>query len=415
MAQTDVIIIGAGLAGLCCARELVHHGLSVLVLEASNAPGGRIRTDQHEGFLLDRAFQVFLTSYPEAQKTLDYPSLQLQEFDSGALVFSRGKFRKIGDPFRDPLSVFSTIFSGVGTTLDKVKVAKFRSQVLSSSLETILERPEMKSLQRLKQLGFSERMLEEFLLPFFRGVFFERELSTSSRKLDFCFRMFALGAAALPTDGMEAIPRQIADRLPFKSVRCGVRVSAIEEGTVTLESGEQLHAPIVVIATDPENAAKLEGRGDPQPWHGIYCLYYAAPQSPLGEPLLVLNGTAQGIVNNLSVLTDIASSYGPRDQSLISVTVLPDRIDRSAGLELRVLEELDGWFGNQVRAWRHLRTYRVQNALPIQDSPSFSSTPRAVMIEEWLYRCGDYMEVASIQGAMSSGRRAAEEILAKHA
>lgn len=419
MAQTDVIIVGAGLAGLCCARELVHQGLSVVLLEASNAPGGRIRTDQHEGFLLDRAFQVFLTAYPEAQKTLDYPSLRLQEYDSGALVFSRGKFRKISDPFRDPFSVLATLFSGVGTSLDKLKIAKFRHQVLSGSLDSLSERTEMSSLQRLQALGFSERMLQEFFKPFFRGVLFESELATSSRKLDFCFRMFALGAAALPADGMEAIPRQIADRLPLKSLRCGVRVASVEEGTVTLESGEQLHAPIVVLATDAEAAVKLEGRSepgsDPVRSHGVYCLYFAAPHTPLGEPVLVLNGTGQGLVNNLSVLTDVAPSYGPRDQALISVSVLPSSVERSAGLELRVLEELETWFGSQVGSWRHLRTYHVRNALPVQNSISPASTPKQVTLKNWLFRCGDYLEIASIQGAMLSGRRAAEEILVRHA
>jgi hypothetical protein len=226
--------------------------------------------------------------------------------------------------------------------------------------------------------------------------------------------MFAQGAAALPAEGMEAIPRQIADRLPLKSLRCGVRVSSIEEGTVTLESGEQLHAPIVVLATDAESAVKLEGGQEFGASHGIYCLYFAAPQSPLGEPLLVLNGTGAGIVNNLSVVTDIAPSYGPRDQALISVSVLPGFVERSAGLELRVLEELEGWFGSQVNSWRHLRTYHVRNALPVQATLPPSSATKPLVLKDWLFRCGDYLEIASIQGAMKSGRRAAEEILARH-
>ncbi len=83
MSRPDVLIVGAGLSGLSCALWLHEGGLSVLVLEASDGIGGGVRTDEVEGFLLDRGFQVFLMAYPEAQRVLDYGALDFKPFYPG--------------------------------------------------------------------------------------------------------------------------------------------------------------------------------------------------------------------------------------------------------------------------------------------------------------------------------------------
>src|SRR5512134_1163452 len=124
--KPDVIVIGAGLAGLCCALRLQQGGRAVLLLEASDGPGGRVRTDRVEGFLLDRGFQVLLTAYPEAQRGLDYQALALQTFYPGALVRAEGKFHRVADPWRRPSAALTTLFSAVGTCGDKLAVARLR-------------------------------------------------------------------------------------------------------------------------------------------------------------------------------------------------------------------------------------------------------------------------------------------------
>ncbi len=78
MSTKPVVIVGAGLAGLSCARQLLQSGVDVLVLEAQDDVGGRVRTDLVDGFRLDRGFQVLQTAYPEARRQLDYQALRLQ-------------------------------------------------------------------------------------------------------------------------------------------------------------------------------------------------------------------------------------------------------------------------------------------------------------------------------------------------
>ncbi|MFZ5833144.1 MAG: FAD-dependent oxidoreductase [Planctomycetota bacterium] len=95
----EVIVFGAGLAGLCCARRLMESGRDCLLLEASDGVGGRVRTDLVEGFRLDRGFQVLLTAYPAAQAILDYDRLDLRPFYAGAIVLHAGRFHRVADPW----------------------------------------------------------------------------------------------------------------------------------------------------------------------------------------------------------------------------------------------------------------------------------------------------------------------------
>ena len=236
--NSDVLIIGGGLAGLCCALRLYQSGLSFQVLEASDGVGGRVRTDKVEGFLLDRGFQVLLTAYPEARRVLDYDALDLQPFYPGASFDTRAVLHRFSDPWRHPIDGILSLFSPIGSVSDKLKVRKLRQQVLTGSLQDLYHRPETTTLQALRNLGFSESMIDCFFRPFIGGVFFDPNLGVSSRMFEFGFRMFSMGDTALPSKGMGAIPEQIAARLPAGTVRTGARVESIQEEGVTLQSGE---------------------------------------------------------------------------------------------------------------------------------------------------------------------------------
>src|SRR3954470_6592948 len=219
----QVVIIGAGVAGLCCALRLQDKNIPCVVLEASDAPGGRVRTDKVDGFLLDRGFQVLLTAYPEAQSLLDYKALRLRTFAPGALVRVQGKLHRVSDPFRQPWTLPSTLLAPIGNLADKLAVARLRSQVRTGPLEAIWTRPETSSLEALRDFGFSPRIIDSFFRPFCGGIFLETELATSSRLLEFVFRMLSEGWAALPAAGMGAIPAQLAARLAPGTIRAGAR------------------------------------------------------------------------------------------------------------------------------------------------------------------------------------------------
>lgn len=413
MPNHDVLIVGAGLAGLTCARHLHRAGVAPLILDAADDVGGRVRTDAADGFLFDRGFQVLLTAYPETQAQLDYDALELGAYYDGALVRFDGRFHRLADPFRHPLDTPGTILSPIGTFADKLRIAKVRGSVNGGELGTLFEREELTTETALRErYRFSDKMIDRFFRPFFGGIFFDRNLQASSRMFEFVFRMFSKGRAALPQAGIQALPRQVAEDLPPDSIRLNTGVTAVTPTHVTLASGETLAAEAVVVATEAPAANRLLGQIGPTAYRSTTCFYYAADASPLDDPILVLNGDGEGPINNLSVLSDVAPGYAPEGQALISVVVLglPDVPDEQ--LEARVRRQLADWHGPEVGAWRHLRTVRVRYALPEQAPPYLSPPEKPVTREPGLYVCGDHRETASLHGAMRSGRRAAEALLA---
>ena len=385
-AEHDVIVVGAGMAGLACARALVAAGREPLVLERSHTIGGRVRTDFVDGFLLDHGFQVLPTAYREARAVLDFDRLDLGLFERGAIVRSEGRFRRLADPRHAPVRSLRALAGGVVGVRDGAAVLKL---LRGSGDETT-------AADALRQAGVSRGTVETFFAPFLRGVFLEERLTTSSRFLDFVLRAFSDGPAALPAGGMGAIATQLAEGV---NVRKGTGVATVGPHAVSLESGDPLRANAVVVATSGIVDEPMHG------WNGVTCVYYEAPSPPIPGPWLVVNGE-RGPINNLCVPSEAMPSYAPPGRALVSATILgagdPD-------LE-HVERQLRGWFGSTVADWRHLRTYRIPRALPAFPVGAFGEQP--VRLAQGLYACGDHREHPSLNGALASGRRAAEAVLA---
>ena len=250
MNQKPVVIIGAGLAGLCCARTLLKHEINVVVLEAQDDIGGRARTDRVNGFILDRGFQVLQTAYPEAASQLDYRSLRLHNFEPGALIRTEGRMVEMSDPWRRPAKLFSTAFNGIGTFSDRLKLAKLRWHVTHTSIEDLWLEPESTTQEYLRTTcGLSSDMVDRFFRPWFSGVFLEKDLATSSRFFRFLFRTFAMGDAALPEQGMGAIPKRLAAGLSPSMIRLSTPVDSLLDGNrVRLQSGESIDCRAIVLA-----------------------------------------------------------------------------------------------------------------------------------------------------------------------
>ena len=395
----EVVIIGAGLAGLCCARELVRAGIDCEIHEAWDDVGGRVRTDRVDGFLLDRGFQVLLTAYPECRRVLDYEALDLQPFFPGALVRFEGGFHRVGDPFRAPASTVPTLFSPIGSLADKFRIARLRASLAQYSIDQLFERREMTTRERLAMSGFSAGMIDRFFRPFFGGIFLEPELRTSSRAFDFVFRMMADGDIAIPRLGMAAIPQQLAAGLTKGLIRFHSPVNSLND----------IQARAVVIATDEPEAARLLGIPITPKFKGVWCYYFVADAPPNDENVIFLNGDGTGPINNCCILTNVSSSYGPPGAALVSVTVLETALDRS---DPAIREQLVQWFGPQAARWALVRRYFVSYAQPEQAPPALDPPQRDVRIAEGVYVCGDHRDNASINGAMVSGRRAAEAVIA---
>jgi phytoene dehydrogenase-like protein len=404
----DVIIVGGGLSGLSCARHVTDAGISCCLLEASDRVGGRVRTDRVDGFLLDRGFQTFLTSYPEAQRLLDYESLQLCRFEPGAMVRANGRFHRFCDPWRCPRHAMTVALSAVGTLNDKVKIGRLRNRLLNCGLEELFHGPNVSTLEALLQEGFSDRFIERFFQPLLGGVFLNPDLIASSRMFEFVFRMFATGDATLPAMGMEAIPRQLAQSLPAGVIRTRTQVIGIDGQTVKLASGARLRGRAIVLAVEGPVAARLLRQVSPSTWRSVACLYFAADEPPVRGPVLVLNGDGHGPINNLTVVSEVAPSYAPPGESLISVAVLRNLEDNDRQLERRVRCQMVDWFGTPSAPWRHLQTYRIRYALPAQTPEEMEPVQKPAQVRDGLFLCGDYRDMASIQGAMASGKRTAD-------
>jgi len=410
--MADVVIVGAGLTGLACARALRTRGLEPLVVEASDGVGGRVRTDAHRGFRLDRGFQVLLTAYPHTARLVDYDALDLQAFYPGALVFREGRLRRVGDPLRAPLGALAALREGVARPADLPAFARLVARFRGPSLRELFSRPDAPTIDVLRGLGLPDRLVDGFFRPFLAGIFLERELATSSRMLDFVLRMFARGPIVVPADGMGAIPAQIASELPPGCVRLHAPVAGVEPGAVVLEGGERVAARAVVVATDGRVAAGLVPALPTPRTCAQTCLYFTAPEPPVREPILVLDGEGAGPVNNLAVMSEVAPSYAPAGRALIAASVVGDPPESDAALAVRAQAQLRGWFGATVESWELLRVYRVRDALPDQSPPNLDPPARPLRFGDALWVAGDHRENGSIEGAILCGERAAGEVVA---
>lgn len=407
MANHEVIIIGAGIAGLTCAKYLNDYGIESLVVDASDAVGGRVRTDDVEGFLLDRGFQILLTNYPEAKKLLDYNALNLKTFRSGALVRLDNDFSVISDPFKEPLQVFRTLFSSVGSLGDKLKVLQLSNEVAKVDTQEFFNEKATDTLSYLQRYGWSEEMITYFFKPFFGGVFLENELSTAGNFFRFLFKQFYCGDAAIPTHGMQAIPQQIASKLPIGSVQLGSKVEKLNGNSITLANGKTLHAKQIVVATDASRADRLLQRKVTREFNGTTCTYFAADRSPLSEKMLVLNPNRLSPVHNLCVPSDIAPDYAPKGKALISVSTQGLAMVDEKKLSEHIIQELTQWYGEEVKSWQHLRTYHIPESLVKYKA---NAPVENLKITSNLYECGDHVAYPSLNAAMATGRAVADMI-----
>lgn len=425
--MVDVAIVGAGLAGLSCAVRLESAGLSIKLLEAEDAPGGRVRTDQVEGFRLDRGFQILLTAYPELPCHFDTKALRLRPFVKGALVRHGGRFHRFVDPFRSSFGdALSSALDPVVTVGDKLRVARLRASVRKGEPSSLFRKPETTTRKFLEQYGFSSKMIDRFFTPFYAGIFLERELVTSSRIFEFLFRMFACGDVAVPEKGMEMLPRQLAVRLQSDTLETKVCISGVRRDgdRFVLEGGKgrSYQARQVVLATDEARARSLTGTQvgrsrfgrEAVQWNRTTTFYYAAERPPVEGPILVLNGDGPnaGPVNNAVVISQASERYAPPGAHLVAASVVgraPQSERQIEQLERETREQLQRWFGQDVMRWAVIGGYPIVQALPLCRHVEWQHSPPSVA--DGIYLCGDYRESPSTQGALVSGRRAAEAVL----
>ncbi len=388
-------IIGAGLSGLTCSWYLKKNNIhDITIFESSEKAGGKLKTDHVDGFLLDRGFQVLLPAYPETKKVLDYQKLQLQRFHKGSLIYKNNKKIPFYDPENGFTALLKTVVFGPGTLLDKLILLKLKWTLGRLSVENIFSsKKTISSLSYLRELGFSEKIIEEFWIPFYQGVFLENNLETDSKMLQFTFKMFAEAGAAVPKEGMGAIARQLVDYIGEEKIRYNTKVSHFDNKSITTSDGKTELFDKVVLACNMNNTSS---------YNAVTNQYFQAEKLPLDTKHVILNASKNRIVNNVVLISNVAANYSKNGKHLISVS--------ANGIYLKAddfLKDLKSMFGSQVDNWKPVKSYIIREALPIINFEK-KYKPES---PEGVYYCGDHLVQGSINGAMESGRITAEEII----
>jgi len=406
----NIAIIGAGVAGLSAAIELQKRKIPFTIYEADVKVGGRMKTDEIDGFLLDHGFQVLLTGYPLAQEMLDYESLNLKNFFPGAKIYLDKKWKLIGDPMRNPESLFSTLASGMSTLSDNLKILKLKNQLKNSSVNEIFLSEESSTLEFLRNYGFSDKMIDSFFKPFFSGIFLESELSTSSRMFSFVFKMFSEGFASLPAEGIKAIPEQLAEKVGLENIAFEHRLTDIGKSELVFENGEQKKHDIVINAINWSAIDPLKKQN--QEAHQVLNLYFSSDESIDSRGILYLNPSTNSLINNIAFPDAVQSSYASKGKHLISVSILDAGKMSDSKLLEAVLSELHLLFGNVVSEWDFLKQYSIPKALPQKPNIDIPVNLKQEYKGIEFIQAGDIGYYGSLNAALLSGKRAAKAILA---
>lgn len=401
----DAVVVGAGLAGLACALDLCRAGWRVALLEASDGVGGRMRTDRRDGFLLDRGFQVFNTSYPQAKRRLELRSLRLRPFTAGVVAHTSDGPARLADPTREPRAAGTLLPGRVLAARDLAAMAALtvRDAVLPVSVTgRCRDRP---TSAALSGAGLSDAVIAGILRPFLSGVFLEDRLETSARFFHLVWRSMVRGSLCLPAEGIGAVPAQLAAGLPDGVLRLGTPVEEVTGDGVLLGNGSEVPARVVVVATDPATAARLVPDLIVPDTRTVTTYYHATGRPPTAGRILRVDST--GAVLNTCVLSEVAPTYAPPGTGLVSTSVLGTDLPGRAQEVLRRLAEL---YGTDTGKWEQVAARTVEGALPAMLPPwSLSRTTR---LGPGRYVCGDHRATGSVQGALASGTRAAREVMA---
>ncbi|MEV6400858.1 NAD(P)/FAD-dependent oxidoreductase [Streptomyces sp. NPDC051907] len=417
----DVVIVGAGLAGLSAAHQLSSAGLTVSVLEAAPHVGGRMATEEIDGFRLDRIGQLLNTSYPELSRTAGLGDADLRPFSPGVLVHSGGRLQRSGEVGRRGDETGSPPYArrGVGGAftvaralasaprpLDQARLGASLARVGAMSAERLMARPERATAGALCARGLPARTVHTFLRPLLSSLLCDPQLTTSSRCADLALRGFARGRLCVPAGGAARLPELLAAALPPGTVRTGVRVvDASISRVATAEHGE-LSCRSLVVATGARAAAELLPGLRVPSFHPVTVLHHTAPQSPLADPALVLDADRTGPVAHTAVMSEVDPSRAPAGRVLISSTVLGDPPD---DLERRVRKHLAVLYGTSTDEWELLAAHHTAEAVPAMPPPH--DLRRPVRLLAGLYVCGDHRDTSTVQGALFSGRRVCEAVL----
>lgn len=431
-ADVDVVIVGAGAAGLAAAQHLTRAGLTTMVLEAAPTVGGRMSTEKVDGFRLDRVGRPLSTSYPELRDTPGLDGLTLRPFSPGVLLHSDGRHHRAGAltprSARGALTAARALASAprlprgsvrgqgavprpgpLGGPLDQTRLTAALARLAATPPERLLSRPELAAAQAPTLRGLPSRTVDGFLRPLLAALLCDPGLTTSSRAADLALHAFVAGRLCLPEGGADTLPELLTASLPPGTVRTGVQVTAVSTTTVTTRDHGELRCRAILLATGARDAARLLPGLRVPDFHPVTVLHHTTDEPPLTEPALLLDADRSGPVTHTAVVSQVDPSRAPAGRALVSSTVLG--VPPSAGhLDAAVRAQLARLYGTSTSRWELLAVHQTPDAVPAMPPPH--DLRRPVRLLAGLYVCGDHRDTGTLQGALHSGRRAAHALLA---
>ncbi|MFI2369761.1 NAD(P)/FAD-dependent oxidoreductase [Streptomyces sp. NPDC018833] len=414
--HADVVIVGAGIAGLSAAHRLTTAGVTVRVLEAAPVVGGRMATECVDGFRLDRTGQLLSTAFPELRRIVALRHAELRPFSPGVLVHAEGRLQRTGEVGSSPhaargVGVAFTMARALASAprprhLDQARLGASLARLAGTPVRRVLARPERAAADALHSRGLPARTVHGFLRPLLSALLCDPELSTSSRCADLVLRGYARGRLCVPAGGASALPELLAATLPEGTVRTGTRVTDVATNRVTTEEHGEFGCRSVVVATGARTAAELLPGLRVPSFRPVTVVHHTVPEPPLTDPSLVLDADRGGPVSHTAVLSEVDPSRAPEGRALISSTVAgnpPDDVDRQVRRHLTTL------YGTPTDDWELLTVHHDAEAVPAMTPPH--DLRRPVRLLSGLYVCGDHRDTATVQGALHSGRRAAHALL----
>ncbi|MEU1310805.1 NAD(P)/FAD-dependent oxidoreductase [Streptomyces cinnamoneus] len=413
--HADVVIVGAGLAGLTAAHHLTSAGVTVTVLEEAPYPGGRMTTEEIDGFRLDRTGQLLNTSFPELFRTPGLEALKLRPFTPGVLVHTDGRNLRTGE-LRGAKRAFTTAraFAAARASrsagLDQARLGAALARLASLPMDRMLARPDRPTAATLAGRGLPARTVEGFLRPLLTSLLSDPDLTTSSRCADLVLRGYARGRLCLPAGGAGVLPRLLAAQLPPETVRTGVQATSVGTTSVGTAAHGEVRCRSVIVATGARAAAELIPGLRLPGFHPVTVLHHTADAPPLRDASLLLTGTRRGPVAHTTVASEVDPDRAPRGRTLITSTVLGAAAALPVTeLDRRARAQLAHVYNTSTTAWRLLSAHHDPDAVPAMPAPH--DVRRQVRLLSGLYVCGDHRDTSTVQGALFSGRRAAQAVL----
>ncbi|MFE1247966.1 NAD(P)/FAD-dependent oxidoreductase [Streptomyces sp. NPDC058735] len=441
--QADVVVVGAGVAGLSAAHRLTSAGVTTMVLEAAHHVGGRMATEKVDGFRLDRVGRLLSTAYPELRRTPGLGGLVLRPFAPGVLLHGDGRLHRAGvqpgaggargalravrtlasaprppaapRPPRRPVAVpgrqvsvpRSRSGAPLGTAVDQARLGAALTRLAGTPAERLLTRPELPAGEALAARGLPARTIEGFLRPLLAALLCDPDLTTSSRCADLALRAFASGRLCLPEGGAEALPELLAGTLPAGTVHTGVRVTSVSTTSVTTAEHGEIRCRAVLVATGARAAAELLPGLRVPDFHPVTVVHHTTDEPPGTGASLLLDADLGGPVAHTAVVSRVDPQRAPAGRALISSTVLgrpPADVDTAVRMHLARL------YGMPTARWETLAVHHTPEAVPAMRPPH--DLRRPVRLLAGLYVCGDHRDTSTAQGALHSGHRASAAILA---